>query len=93
MAILRINALNKYDKSIEELLEGLDNKENDALVCNTKYFDLIFVGLTQEDKEILKADIKEAIRAYKYMQEHGTYNGYVPEYFNPWWKEKPNDNS
>jgi len=93
MATLRINTLNKYDKSIDELLKGLDNEENDALVCNNEYFDLIFVGLTQEEKEALKADIKEAIRAYKYMQEHGTYNDYKPEYFNPWWKVKVNDNS
>ena len=88
MATLRINTLYKYDKSIDKLLEGLDNKENDMLACNTEYFDLIFIGLTQEEKEVLKADIEEAIRAYKYVQEHGTCNNYVPEYFNPWWKEK-----
>lgn len=94
MATLRIDYLNKYDKSVDDLLNSLSKKGQDVFICNTEHYQLVFAGISEQERKILEADLKEAIRAYKYREEHGTYNGYEPEYFNPWWKVvKPDDNS
>ena len=86
MATIRIDYLNKYDKSVDDLFNNLSKQ--DIIICNTEHYSLVFTGISEKEREILKDDLEDAIEAYKYKEKNGTYNGYEPKHFNHWWEVK-----